>query len=140
MPLHNLPAATSLTWLLVAVASSGALGCALSAVIVPLLCASITYKQEGQKLGVRSKNLLARGSLWQHSARNKIRSAPAPQESVLLTFHTPTSMRRCALPPAAAVPPLALAASPLQERGQVRLYEAFACPHSELASMLLADC
>lgn len=31
-----------LAWLLVAVASSGALGCALSAVMVPLLCASMT--------------------------------------------------------------------------------------------------
>lgn len=37
------------TWLLVAVASSGALGCALSAVIVPLLWASITcrWRQRG---------------------------------------------------------------------------------------------
>lgn len=34
------------TWLLVAVARSGALGCPFSAVIVPLLCASITCTQQ----------------------------------------------------------------------------------------------
>lgn len=52
-----------LAWLLVAVASSGALGCALSAVMVPLLCASITCRN-GERLRTHNtQSVCASGTL-----------------------------------------------------------------------------